>query len=52
MEITINIPEWIAHIGVTLIAMWLADKTLLLVKKYKEWRTKEEKQKNEDISGI
>jgi hypothetical protein len=38
MEITINLPEWIASIGVILIALWAADKTLLLIKKYYEWR--------------
>ena len=38
MEIIINLPEWIAYIGVILIALWVADKTLLCVKKWYQWR--------------
>lgn len=44
MIIEINIPEWIAYIGVMIIAMWAADKTLLLIKKWFEWRVEKAKQ--------
>lgn len=43
MIIEINIPEWVAYIGVMIIAMWAADKTLLLIKKGFEWRIKKSK---------
>ena len=49
MEITINLPEWIAYIGVILIALWAADKTLLLIKKYYEWRIRKLKKENTQI---
>ena len=45
MELTINLPEWIAYIGVILIALWTADKTLLLIKKWYEWRIRKLKDK-------
>ena len=47
MEITINLPEWIAHIGVILIALWAADKTLLLIKNWYEWKIRKLKNKQE-----
>ena len=46
MEITINLPEWIAYIGVILIALWVVDKTLLLIKKWYEWRIRKLKDKS------
>jgi len=46
MEITINLPEWIVYIGVIFIALWVADKTLLLIKKWYEWKIEKEKQKH------
>lgn len=45
MEITINLPEWIAYIGVILIALWAVDKTLLLLKKWFEYRLRKLKDK-------
>jgi hypothetical protein len=46
MEVTINLPEWIAYIGVILIALWAVDKTLLLIKKWYEWRIRKLKDKS------
>lgn len=46
MEITINLFEWIAHMGVILIALWAADRTLLLIKKWYEWRKRKLKDKS------
>ena len=47
MEITINLPEWIAYIGVALIMIWSINNALLLVKRFLEWRIRKLKDKKQ-----
>lgn len=47
MEIMINVPEWIAYIAIIIIALWAVDKTLLLMKKWYEWRIRKIKNRKD-----
>lgn len=48
MKITINILEWAAYFVVIMMALWAADITLTLVKKWYEWRVRKKKTKIEE----
>ena len=46
--ITINVVEWVLYFVVVYLALSLADNTLLLYKRYLEWRIKKIKERRKN----
>ena len=48
--ITINLAEWVLHIGLIWLVISLVDNTLTLYQRYLEWRIKKLKERNHRIT--